>query len=62
MGIGMSALHELAEEWRSMKAKLEGQLAALEDAATDEHGPVREKLKIWIAELDELIVKYSFPI
>ena len=58
----MSALNDLAEEWRAMKAKLEDQLAGLEAAATDEHGPLREKLKIWIAELDELIVKYSFPI
>jgi hypothetical protein len=55
-------MNELAEDWRAMKAKLEAQVTALEDAATDEHGPVREKLKIWIAELDELIVKYSFPI
>jgi hypothetical protein len=58
----MSALNELANEWRAIKAKLEAQLATLENAATNEHGPVREKLKIWIAELDELIIKYSFPI
>ena len=55
-------IHELASDWRDMKAKLEKQLATLEDTALDEHGPLREKLKIWIAELDELIVKYSFPI
>jgi hypothetical protein len=58
----MSAIQDLASDWREMKVKLEKQLSALEDAALDEHGPVREKLKIWIAELDELIVKYSFPI
>jgi hypothetical protein len=58
----MGALNELANEWRAIKTRLEAQLATLESVATDEHGPVREKLKIWIAELDELIIKYSFPI
>jgi hypothetical protein len=58
----MTTIHELARDWREMKAKLEKQLATLEDAALDEHGPLREKLKIWIVELDDLIIKYSFPI
>jgi len=58
----MAMIHELAEDWRAMKAKLESQLEALEHSAMDEHGPLREKLKIWIVELDDLIIKYSFPI
>ncbi len=58
----MTTIHELASDWREMRAKLEKQLSTLEDAALDEHGPLREKLKIWIAELDDLIIKYSFPI
>jgi hypothetical protein len=58
----MTTIHELASDWREMKAKLEKQLSNLEDAALDEHGPLREKLKIWIVELDDLIIKYSFPI
>ncbi len=58
----MSTINELANDWREMKAKLEKQLATLEDAASDEHGPLREKLKIWIVELDDLIIKYAFPI
>jgi hypothetical protein len=61
-GTTMAGMNELAGDWRDMKAKLEKQLATLEVAALDEHGPLREKLKIWIAELDELIVKYAFPI
>ncbi len=58
----MTTIHELANDWREMKAKLEKQLTTLEDAALDEHGPLRAKLKIWIVELDDLIIKYSFPI
>jgi hypothetical protein len=46
-----------------MKAKLEHQLDAMDDKMANLHGPLpRERIKEWIVELDDLIIKYSFPI
>jgi hypothetical protein len=59
----MTAIKDLVDDWTAMKAKLEDQLTSMDDEMVKLHGSLpREKIKQWIAELDELIVKYSFPI
>jgi hypothetical protein len=59
----MARLQTLVEDWRAMKAKLEQQLEHLENVEVDEkHHTLKEKLRVWIVELDDLIIKYSFEI
>jgi hypothetical protein len=59
----MAAFEHLVEDWRAMKAKLEQQLAHLENAEIDaQHHTVKQTLQRWIVELDDLIIKYSFEI
>ncbi|MDB5395552.1 MAG: hypothetical protein JWM91_3058 [Rhodospirillales bacterium] len=56
-------IHDLVEDWKAMKEKLEHQLRAIDAKMIDQHAPLlREKIKEWIVELDDLIIKYSFPI
>lgn len=59
----MTTIHDLVDDWKAMKAKLEHQLDAMDDKMANLHGPLpRERIKEWIVELDDLIIKYSFPI
>jgi len=56
-------MHELVEDWREMKAKLERQLEALENDVLNQHAPfTKDTIRRWIVEIDDLIIKYSFPI
>jgi hypothetical protein len=59
----MAIIHDLVEDWRAMKAKLELQLETIDDEFHSTHGPTaRETIQRWIVELDDLIIKYSFEI
>lgn len=59
----MATMHELVEDWREMKAKLERQLEALENDVLNQHAPfTKDTIRRWIVEIDDLIIKYSFPI
>ncbi len=59
----MAVIHDLVEDWRAMKAKLERQLAAMDDEFHTAHGhTAKETIQRWIVELDDLIIKYSFEV
>jgi hypothetical protein len=59
----MAPIHELVEEWRAMKGRLEHQLELLDEDFHEIHGPIpRETIRRWIVELDDLIIKYAFEI
>jgi len=59
----MATVHELVEDWRAMKAKLEHQLDTINDEVLEMHAPfTKETIRRWIVELDDLIIKYSFEI
>ncbi len=59
----MPSIHEMVEEWRVMKAKLEHQLEHAENEVLDMHAPfTRDTIRRWVVELDDLIIKYSFEI
>ncbi len=59
----MAIIHDLVEDWRAMKAKLERQLETMDDEFHTTHGhTAKETIQRWIVELDDLIIKYSFEI
>jgi hypothetical protein len=59
----MATIHELVDEWRAMKTRLEHQLETAEDEVLSHHAPfTKDTIRRWIVELDDLIIKYSFPI
>jgi hypothetical protein len=58
------AQDDLVNDWRAMKSNLQQHLEAIDGRGSPhEHGPfAKETIRRWIVELDDLIVKYSFPI
>ncbi len=59
----MTMMHEAVEDWRAMRAKLEHQLETLNDEVMASHAPfTKDTIRRWVVELDDLIIKYSFPI
>jgi hypothetical protein len=59
----MATIHELVDEWRAMKGRLEQQLETLDEDVLSLHAPfTKDTIRRWVVELDDLIIKYSFPV